>query len=222
MPGYSRHLSALSVELDVPLETHIRQYLYEQLSNNPDQVGMEAPLEECPEIDPNMKVNIYHVATNIYHAPSDATTIGGMHREMIRANPHWRKMQPRHDCVLVEGDPLEKGFRGLEVAQVVCFLSFRHDGDHHQGALVHWFQHVGDRPCDATGMWQVKPQCWPQSRRRMTSIIHIDSIFRSVHLLPIFGRQNVPRDLHHSETLAAYRMFYVNRYIDYQTHETVY
>jgi hypothetical protein len=53
------------------------------------------------------------------------------------------------------------------------------------------------------------------------SVIHIDSIFCAVHLLPIFDTTPVPRALNYTQSLNSFKGFYVNNYIDYHAYETV-
>ena len=53
------------------------------------------------------------------------------------------------------------------------------------------------------------------------SVIHIDSIFRATHLLPIFDENPLPRALNYTLTLDSFKGFYVNSYIDYHAYETV-
>jgi hypothetical protein len=183
---------------------------------------MEVDLGACPHIDPNLCIRIFHSATSLYHAPSDLSGIGGMHREVIRATPSWLNGPARHDCVFVEKDPDQAGFRGLNIAQVHFFLSFKHDGTEYECAYVRWFEPFGDEPCDATGLWRVRPDYDYWRRCRICSIIHIDSILRCAHLMPVFGSQFIPSSLHHSQTLHAFKLFYVNKYIDYHAYEVAF
>ena len=74
--------------------------------------------------DPYHRVDVYHSAAALYHAPSDLSGIGGMHHEYIHATPSWKRGDARHDCVFIEKDADEVGFRALCVAQVQTFISF--------------------------------------------------------------------------------------------------
>lgn len=220
---YPRPLPRLQNYLGLPnLEDHIRRFLYDQLYPDSVLMGMEINIDACPHVDPNLHIKIYHSATSFFHAPSDTSGIGGMQREIIRATPSWQKGPPRHDCVYVESDSEKTGFEGLTVAQVHFFLSFYHRNKLYQCAYVCWFETFGKAPCNITGLWRVKPDIDRRSRRRITSIINIDSILRSAHLLPVYGTRHIPRTLHHSASLDVFRMYYVNRYIDYYAHETIY
>ncbi|KAJ3502576.1 hypothetical protein NMY22_g18540 [Coprinellus aureogranulatus] len=224
-PRYPRPLPRLSNWLDKPLlEEDIRRFLYDQLFPDSEDIGMDVRLEDCPYVDPNLHVKIFHTAIALYHAPSEDSGIGGMKREIIRSSPAWQGGAPRHDCVYIEKDPGEVGFKGLGVAQVMFFLSFKHLGVEYQCAYVRWFEAFGDSPCDKTGLWRVVPDL--RRGQRVCSIVHIDSILRSAHLIPVFGtysaRNRVPIRFHHSQALTSYAMFYVNRYIDYNAHETIF
>lgn len=71
-------------------------------------------------------------------------------------------------------------------------------------------------------MWIVEPDFDPAGYRIM-SIIHIDSIVRAAHLLPVFGGDaSVPREINFSNTLDIFSAFYVNKYIDYHAFETMF
>ncbi|KAJ3520500.1 hypothetical protein NMY22_g12732 [Coprinellus aureogranulatus] len=206
--GYPRSLPLLRDHLSLPnLEENIRRFLYDQLNPNSELMGMEVDIDDCPRVDPGLHIKVYHSAASFFHAPSDTSGIGGMQREYIRATPSWQRGPPRHDCVYVESNPEKTGFEGLTVAQ--C-------------AFVRWFETFGNAPCNITGLWRVKPDVSRRSRRRITSVISIDSILRSAHLLPVYGTRPTPRSLHHSASLDVYRLYYVNRYIDYHAHETIY
>lgn len=108
---------------------------------------------------------------------------------------------------------------GLLVARVLLFFSFIFDGEHHQCGLVHWFSVFGDQPDPDNGMWIVTPDHVGGAPN--LSVIHIDSIFRAAHLLPIFDENPLPRTLNYTSTLDSFKGFYVNNYIDYHAYETV-
>ncbi|KIJ63554.1 hypothetical protein HYDPIDRAFT_92089 [Hydnomerulius pinastri MD-312] len=69
-----------------------------------------------------------------------------------------------------------------------------------------------------TGMWVVKPEYTPSGRRSL-AVVHLDSIARVAHLLPVYGPSVLPEDLHFSQSLDAFRAFYVSRYADHHMHE---
>ncbi|KAF8168552.1 hypothetical protein B0H34DRAFT_855228 [Crassisporium funariophilum] len=219
---YPRLLDELSGFLGLPtLNEYIRRFLYDQLNPESDVFGMDVPLDDCPKISSSLWANVYHSAAATFHAPSDLSGIGGMHREHIRATPSWQHGAPRYDCVYVEKDPDADGFRGLDVAQVELFFSFTYDSVSYPCALVRWFVPHGESPCKDTGMWMVKPD-FNTRRRRVSSVIHIDTILRSAHLSGVAGDQFILRTLTHSQSLQAFRLFYVNKYADHHAHEIGY
>jgi len=142
-----------------------------------------------------------------------------MHREYIQCTPSWKKGPARHDCIFVERDPAEVGFWGLGVAQVQLFFSFEFDRIVYPCALVRWFETYGDAPCPETGMWMVWPDIDAQSRQRVCSVIHIDSILRAAHLIGVYGSNFIPPTLTYSQSLHAFKLFYVNKYADHHSHE---
>ena len=107
----------------------------------------------------------------------------------------------------------------LLIARVLLFFSFTFNDELHQCALIHWFSVFGDQPDPDNGMWVVSPDY--SNGARVLSVIHIDSIFRAAHLLPIFDTTTLPRTLNYTQTLDLFQGFYVNKYIDYHAYETV-
>jgi hypothetical protein len=83
---------------------------------------------------------------------------------------------------------------------------------------VQWFTPVGDEPCEVTGMWMVEPD-FDRQGQRVTAIVHLDTAIRGAHLLPVYGPAFLPLDLHFSETLRAFRSYYVNKYADHHMHQ---
>ncbi|KAG9310710.1 hypothetical protein JVU11DRAFT_9308 [Chiua virens] len=68
----------------------------------------------------------------------------------------------------------------------VFFFSFHVQGIHHRCAIIRWFDRVGDAPSDDTGMWVVKPG-YTAARQPKIAVIHIDSIFCTAHLIPVYA-----------------------------------
>ncbi len=116
------------------------------------------------------------------------------------------------------------GMRGLYIVRVILLFSFkyggRHDGTVYPCALVEWFSVVGDEPDPVTGMWIVEPDLNSDGTREV-SVLHLDSLIRSAHLLAVFGDELVPTDFHFSYTLTAFRSFYVNHFADHHTNEFI-
>ena len=182
---------------------------------------------DCPEWDDDCRIKVYHSAVATYVAPSDSCGVGGMHHERIHASPGWRHdPMGRYDCALVTVDAEAPGFRGFEAVRIRLFFDFQRETDTkpHACALVEWFSKCGPAPCADTGMWIVEPDM-DTSQNRVMSVIHVDSMYRGVHLLPVFGRSRVPTEpdcLLHSHTLDAFKAFYVSKYADHHAHEILF
>ena len=113
------------------------------------------------------------------------------------------------------------GFLDLEVAQVHLFFSFVHEWVKYLCTLVHWFSCPSDVPSDITGMYTLEPD-HNHNGQPVTAVIHLDTVFRAAHLLPIF--HNHPALLKHQcfeQTLNLFSKFYINQYIDYHAFKLV-
>ncbi|KAF7310320.1 hypothetical protein MIND_00406100 [Mycena indigotica] len=217
-----RHLEPLAAYIRQPrFPLLVRQFLYEQL--HPD---MELPesLDELPDLS-TTRFYTYNSARSIFHAPSDICGIGGMRREYIRATKSWFGGGARYDCVLVVHDRDAPGMQGMHVARVRLFFSFKTGGTLYPCALVHWFSLHGDEPDGDTGMWIVTPDWTHGNRGRQPElvVIHVDTILRAVHLMPVFGRATVPEEnFDATDSLNAFEAFYVSKLADYHAHEIIY
>ena len=107
---------------------------------------------------------------------------------------------------------------------VLLFFSFTHQQEEYPYkqlqypcALVEWFKKVGDSPDPKTGMWIVKLEYHQQWQ--VISVVHIDSLYRCTHLLPVFGHRPIPRRFHFSHSMDAFEAFYVNKYADHHANE---
>ena len=111
---------------------------------------------------------------------------------------------------------------GLEVARVHLFFSFEVSGDVFSCALVHEFSKSFNFPDPDNGMWIVEPD-FDHDGYRVMSVVHVDSIVRAAHLLPVFRSDTaIPREINFSNTLDVFSAFYINKYIDYHAFETVF
>jgi hypothetical protein len=144
-----------------------------------------------------------------------------MRRERIRAIPAWRKGPGRYDCLFVVTDESLNGMRGLTIARVRLFLSFRHRDTTYPCALIHWYSHVGDKPDENTGMWIVAPE-FCDDGTPFEGIVHIDCILRAAHLIGVYGDTFVPQRLTLHDSLDAFDSYYVNKYIDHNAFELAY
>jgi len=153
-----------------------------------------------------------------FFAPSDISGIGGMRCERIRAVNTWRSGPGRYDCVFVSTDPMGEGMAGFDIARVKLFFSLKHEGIKYPCALIHWYSRMGDFPDENTGMWVVQPDI-RDDETQFASVVHLDTIFRAAHLLPVYGNKFVPSYLDFSQTLDAFHSYYVNKYIDHHAFE---
>jgi hypothetical protein len=135
-----------------------------------------------------------------------------MRRERIRAVPSWRRGPGRYDCVFVDTDPLAEGMRGLDVARVRLFFSFKYGEQVYPCALVRWYSRTSNEPDEDTGMWVVEPE--RNANGPVTAIIHLDTIVRGAHLIGVYGNKYVPKDLTFHDSLNIFLTYYVNKFID--------
>ncbi|KAL6303589.1 hypothetical protein BKA93DRAFT_817925 [Sparassis latifolia] len=213
--GYPDDITELGLHIDIPhLPDLVSSFLYDQLHpDHPLQPEELAP--RCPHLD---HLRVYHSAVATFYAPSDLSGVGGMHRKWIRATPSWKLGAPRYDCLFIETDSSREGMRGLHAARVRLFFLFRWCGVDYPCAVVQWFSLVADEPDEETGMWIVEPE-YNADGRRSTAVIHLDCVLRSAHLIGVAGHDFIPEGLCFSDTLDAFRAFYVNKYADHHAHE---
>ena len=172
-----------------------------------------------PQISSRLKVGLHISVSAVFYAPTELSGPGGMHREVIRATSTWYNKFPRYDTVLVTVNPELYGMMRFRVARVRQFISFIHSDVFYPCALVDWFVTDAGGPDYATYMWIVRPE--EVAGQRVTSIIPLASIERACHLMPVLGRTFLPVDFHFSETLDAFRAYYVNCKVDGHAHETI-
>ncbi|KAI6018216.1 hypothetical protein BKA83DRAFT_4058444 [Pisolithus microcarpus] len=213
----AKHIPALAHELSIPSLAHlVRAFLFIQLHPNDPRHPSEVPLLECPFYEG--KISIFSSASSTFYAPSDLCGTGGMRREYIRATLNWRNEGPRNDCAFIITDPDQDGMRGMDVARIHCFFSFTFRQTVYRCALVRWFDRHGDCADEDTGMWVVKPS-FTTSHQPNLAVIHIDTIFRAAHLIPVYGTSDIPRGIHPNVSYDIFRSFYVNRFADHHAFE---
>ncbi|KAF8227888.1 hypothetical protein L208DRAFT_1294374, partial [Tricholoma matsutake] len=122
------------------------------------------------------------------------------------------------DCVYIEHDPDLHRFCGLYGVCVQQFLKIKHCSITYPCALMTWFLAIGDHPCENTQMWMVEPDL-DEDGEHIMSIVHLDAILHSAHLMGIAGEHCIPCYLHYTDSLDAFKAFYVNKFIDYHAHE---
>ena len=82
---------------------------------------------------------------------------------------------------------------------------------------MEWFI-PGNEPDSDTGMWVVRLE-FQGNGHCIVAIIHIDSIARAAHLLPVFGSSFIPEELHFSDALDVYRAYFVNNNVNHHCNE---
>ncbi|KAF8886311.1 hypothetical protein BD779DRAFT_1611774 [Infundibulicybe gibba] len=215
--AYPRNATLLGEKIGQPdLEDYIRRFLFDRKNPGAPIPGSHIELDECPEF--NGRVFLYPSAIATFYAPSDISGINGMYRERIHATQSWRHGPARYDCVFIEKDPDLDGFRGLHAARAFAFFSFTHDGENFPCALVHWFVPTADRPCPKTRMWTVTPD-FLDNGAPYKSVVHLDCIFRGAHLIGMAGTEFLPHYFTLHQSLDAFELFYVNKFIDHHAHE---
>ena len=115
-------------------------------------------------------------------------------------------------------DEDKKGFRGMSVVHVKLFFSFMYEGDEYPCALVEWFKKVGRLPDKETGMWVVKPE-EDHHGARFTSVVHLDTILRGAHLIPVFKKGFLPLNFRYDWSLDSFKALFVNKYAYHHANE---
>ena len=160
--------------------TLVGRFLYDQLYPDSAIPSRLVFPESLPMIDG--RIEVFNSAIATFQAPSDISGITGMRREHIRAMPSWRNGPARYDTVLINSNPDMEGIYGFEIAHILLFFAFWYQERQYPCALVHWFLFVGDEPDEDTGFWTVEPDFTDVGSPHL-AIVHIDSIYRAVHLL---------------------------------------
>ncbi|KAH9031532.1 hypothetical protein EDB85DRAFT_2074105 [Lactarius pseudohatsudake] len=149
----------------------------------------------------NKKVLLFNSASSIFLAPSDPCGI------------HSLRGAPQYDTVLVN-----MGDGGNKALPMSGYAAARHSGENFPAALVWWYTLSDDsgHRDEATGMWLVEREYnWDQKPH--LAVMHINTIFRAVHLLPYFGQEHVRKGFSYTDTLDTYANFYVNKYADHHS-----
>jgi len=196
----------------------MRRFLYDQLYPDSAITSRLVFPESLPMIDG--KIEVFNSAMSTFRAPSDISGINGMRHEHIRAMPSWRNGPARYDTVLINSNPDVEGIDGFEIARVLLFFAFWHQEKQYPCALVHWFSFVGE-PDDDTGFSTVKPD-FTDDGSPYLAIVHIDSIYRAVHLLAAHqDAQFINRSFTMHSTLDKFKSFYVNKYADHHAFDSL-
>ncbi|KAI0058305.1 hypothetical protein BV25DRAFT_1919501 [Artomyces pyxidatus] len=162
--------------------------------------------------------------------------------DVVHARPAYRdtqgRVQPgRFDTALVEerqaaGDEEERhGVKGQRVGQVRMVFRLSETASEHTFdpevtapdhlAYVEWFTKFKPAPEDNHEMYRIARAYENQGERRMVSILPVNKLVRSVHLIPRFGPE-AARDWTSGNVLELCEAFYVNSFTDRHTYLTVY
>ncbi|KAH9032556.1 hypothetical protein EDB84DRAFT_1561952 [Lactarius hengduanensis] len=209
---YPSQLHALAAYIKQPkFPLVFSQFLYKV--SHPDEQVAPSMIRECPAFEGIIKV--YHSAITTFYAPGDLSGSGGLRRERIRSTPHFFG-HPRRDTVFVV---LNDSQPGMEIGWVLLFFSFEYRRKSFSCAPINWFVHANERDPN-TGMWVVKQEVDRHGQLTL-EVIHVDSIARAAHLLPIYGSSRVPEDFDYHNALDTYYSFFVNHYVDHHAHEFI-
>ena len=182
------------------------------------------PISACPAVELVDNISVFHSAKAVFCAPSNPSGIGGLYRETVRCTPMWKTSgtaASRQDCVLLETGSNIAGVRGLNVARVHLFLSFTLGEEAFECALIHKFCKSFTDPDPDNGLWVFEPD-YSNDGYRIMSVVHVNSIIRAAHLLPVFKDEApIPREVNFTNTLDVFKAFYLNKYIDYHAFETL-
>ena len=213
-------LTVEGLSLNIPhLPNLVWRFLHEQLVQVDADIELDdVPLSDCPVLINTTKIQVFPSVVAIYYTPSDLSGTRGMFCECIRAVNSWRCGPARHDCVFVQHDPDAPGFCVLYVVWICHSFSICHNKTEFPCALVSWYLTIGTMPCTDMGMWKVEPD-FDNTGNLAMSIIHLDSMVCSAHLMGIAGATWIPHHLTFDHSLDAFHAFYVNRYIDHHAHE---
>ncbi|KAJ7600215.1 hypothetical protein C8J56DRAFT_999638 [Mycena floridula] len=218
---YPGSFAALAAHIHHPqLPELARRFLYDQLHPDRHISGADVALEGLPMITSH--ITVYHSAVSTFFAPNDPSGIHGMRSERIRATPSWRKEGPRYDCAYVVDDKTKEGFRGMSVVRIHLFFSFKHNHVRYPCALIEWFKKRGARPDADVGMWIVDYESKGRVGSHVFTVIHLDTIFRAVHLVPVFGTRSIPLEFSFTYSLDCFDAFYVNRFVDSHAYDMIF
>ncbi|KAH8976953.1 hypothetical protein EDB86DRAFT_3068202 [Lactarius hatsudake] len=84
--------------------------------------------------------------------------------------------------------------------------------------LVWWYtlsDSSGHRD-EVTGMWLVERE-YNRDQKPHLAVMHINTLFCAVHLLPYFSQELVRKGFSYTDTLDSYAIFYVNKYADHHS-----
>ncbi|KAH9924419.1 uncharacterized protein B0H18DRAFT_878025 [Fomitopsis serialis] len=216
-----RSFAELGVSIGHPeLPTLVARFLFWQ--RHPDHLDepSDSTLERYVQrLTVGTRVSVFNSAVATFFAPTDAAGESGMRRERIRATRSWRGSKSgRYDCVFINKDESQLGFRALHVARIRLLFSFRQEQVLYPCALIQWFVPLGDAPDEDARMWIVEPE-FDEDGQRPCEVVHLDTIMRLAHPIPVYGENFLPRGFNASDSLDAFRAYWINKWIDHNAHD---
>ena len=135
----------------------------------------------------------------------------------------WHHGNDCFDCMFLNSDPLQLGMHGLDVAQARLFFLFTFERVKYSCTYIHWFSKIGDAADKCTGMWAIEWDIFDDGSYNST-IVHLDSVVRLAHLLPIHWDTPAlsKHKLDYTQSLDVFSTFYVNKYADHHASKTVF
>jgi len=217
--GRARTVPELAAELEldeIELVYQVQCFIYQQTYPSEDVTSVL--FEDLPMFDASTRISVFNSAVATFRAPSDLCGIHGMRKERIRSSLNWRNEASRHDCAFVSTDKDIAGMLGMEVVRVLGFFSFSYATTRYPCVLVQWFSRVRDERDEKTGMYVVRPDL-NRDRTRNIAVVHVSSLVRAAHLIPVYGNEPVPETLKHYHSYDVFDEYYVNRYADHHSFE---
>ena len=109
---------------------------------------------------------------------------------------------------------------GLDVAHVCLFFSFTFCNKFYPCTL-HWFSQAIDGPDEDMGMWIAHHDCNADGSPTAT-ILHLNTLVCAAHLISVYGKKSLLKDLAPDQSLDIFQSYYVNKYIDHHSYETAF
>ncbi|KAJ6609589.1 hypothetical protein B0H10DRAFT_2166296 [Mycena sp. CBHHK59/15] len=175
-------------------------------------------------------VPVYHKIKYVTDSQPDII-IDSVHVKPASKNDRGKEIPARFDTVLInDGNCKETGVNGYHVGQVRVVFSFPEKSIRKifkagitvpkYLVYVEWFTAFKSQPEDNHLMYKIS-HAENRYGDRMSSIISIDHVRRSVHLFPKFGRI-APREWTSSNVLEKCSTFFVSCFTDRHSYVTIY
>ena len=108
----------------------------------------------------------------------------------------------------------------LAIIRVWCFFNFKYQTVYFLYVVVQWFSYVIDGCDPDTELYLVTPSTNDDGTPD-TSIIHIDCIFHTAHLIPIYNTNFLSYEITSHNNYNIICIYYVSKYMDHYAFEVV-